>query len=266
MKKYEIGKFNASTDLVYTFNIMRKIKCKEIMMQDKVFNKPIEKKFEFDEAVASVFDDMLSRSVPFYDEVRKLVISLILSEQEEGKKVLDLGSSTAKFLLDLHSKMDVEMKLKGLDNSQAMLDRAEQKCQAFGANIELELADMLAYDYHKEDIIVANYTLQFIRPMQRVDLVKRLYDGLNDDGVFIFSEKVVFEDKKLDKELIDIYYEYKKEQGYSEYEIAQKREALENVLIPFTIKENIQMCKDAGFKQIETVFQWANFVTFVVKK
>ncbi len=235
-------------------------------MKDKVFNKPIEKKFEFDQAVASVFDDMLSRSVPFYDEVRKLVISLILSEQADEKKVLDLGSSTAKFLLDLHSKMHTNMKLKGIDNSQAMLDRAEQKCQAFGANIELELADMLSYKYYEEDVIVANYTLQFIRPMQRVELIRKLYDGLKDDGIFIFSEKVVFEDKKLDKELIDVYYDYKKEQGYSEYEIAQKREALENVLIPFTIKENIQMCKDAGFKNIETVFQWANFVTFIVKK
>jgi tRNA (cmo5U34)-methyltransferase len=239
---------------------------KETLMEDKVFTQKIEKKFEFDEAVASVFDDMLSRSVPFYDEVRKLVISLILAEQDEGKKVLDLGSSTAKFLLDLHSKMDVKMQLKGLDNSQAMLDRAEQKCQAFGANIELELADMLEYDYKDEDVIVANYTLQFIRPMQRLELMKKLYNGLNSDGVFIFSEKVVFEDKVLDKQMIDIYYDYKKEQGYSEYEIAQKREALENVLIPFTIKENIQMCKDAGFKNIETVFQWANFVTFVVKK
>lgn len=235
-------------------------------MKDKVFDKPIEKKFEFDEAVASVFDDMLSRSVPFYDEVRKLVISLVLAEQKEGLHVLDLGSSTAKFLLDLHSKMSAPMKLKGLDNSQAMLNRAEQKCQAFGANIELELADMLTYAYNDEDIIVANYTLQFIRPMQRLELIKKLYDGLNDDGMFIFSEKIVFEDKVLDKEMIDIYYEYKKEQGYSEYEIAQKREALENVLIPFTIKENIQMCEDAGFTKIETVFQWANFVTFVVKK
>ena len=236
------------------------------MEQDKVFNTPIEKKFEFDEAVASVFDDMLSRSVPFYDEVRKLVIALILSEQKEGLKVLDLGSSTAKFLLDLHSKMEVKMQLKGLDNSQAMLDRAEQKCQAFGAQIDLELADMLSYDYDNEDVIVANYTLQFIRPMQRVELIKKLYKGLNEEGIFIFSEKVIFKDKKLDKDLIDIYYDYKKEQGYSEYEIAQKREALENVLIPFTIEENIQMCKDAGFKNIDTIFQWSNFVTFVAKK
>lgn len=235
-------------------------------MKDKVFKKSIAKKFEFDEAVASVFDDMLSRSVPFYDDVHKLIISLILTEQKDTKSVLDLGSSTAKFLLDLHSKMSATMKLKGLDNSKAMLARAKQKCQAFGADIELELIDMLDYDYGDEDVIVANYTLQFIRPMQRIKLVKRLHDSLNDDGLFIFSEKVVFNDKKLDKEIIDIYYKYKKEQGYSEYEISQKREALENVLIPFTIKENIQMCKDAGFTNVKTIFQWANFATFVAKK
>jgi len=234
--------------------------------EDKVFTRKIEKKFEFDEAVASVFDDMLSRSVPFYDEVRRLIIALILKEQKEGRKVLDLGSSTAKFLLDLHSKMDVKMALKGLDNSQAMLDRAVQKCQAFGAEIELELADMLTYPYCDEDVVVANYTLQFIRPMQRLELVKKLYAGLHEEGMFIFSEKVVFEDKRLDKQMIDIYYDYKKRQGYSEYEIAQKREALENVLIPFTIEENIRMCKEAGFKQVDTIFQWANFVTFLAKK
>jgi len=236
------------------------------MNKDKVFTQSIEKKFEFDEAVASVFDDMLSRSVPFYDEVRGLIISLILAEEKEGMKVLDLGSSTAKFLLELHARKSLPMKLKGLDNSQAMLDRAEQKCQAFGANIELELVDMLSYSYEEEDIVVANYTLQFIRPIQRLELIKKIYKGLKDEGIFIFSEKIVFEDNVLDKQMIDIYYDYKKEQGYSEFEIAQKREALENVLIPFTINENIQMCKDAGFTKIETVFQWANFVTFIVKK
>jgi len=235
-------------------------------MKDTVFEKPIEKKFEFDQAVASVFDDMLSRSVPFYDEVRELVIALILAEEKEGKRVLDLGVSTAKFLLELHSKMQTSLSLKGIDNSPAMLERAEQKCLAFGANIDLELADMMRYSYYNEDIIVANYTLQFIRPMQRLELIHRLYEGLNEEGVFIFSEKVVFEDKRLDKEMIDIYYNYKKRQGYSAYEIAQKREALENVLIPFTIEENIRMCKEAGFQRIDTVFQWANFVTFVAKK
>jgi len=233
---------------------------------DKLFTTPISKKFEFDEAVASVFDDMLTRSVPFYNEVREIIISIILKEQKDDKKILDLGSSTAKFLLDLYSKMDTNMSLKGIDNSKAMLKRAKSKCKAFGADIELEFGDMLEYNYQDEDVVVSNYTLQFIRPLQRVKLIEKIYDGLNSDGIFIFSEKVVFEDKILDRELIDIYYDYKKSQGYSEYEIAQKREALENVLIPFTIEENIKMCKDAGFSNISTIFQWANFVTFIAKK
>ena len=236
------------------------------MEKDQVFTQPIEKKFAFDQTVASVFDDMLTRSIPFYDEVRQLIISLILSEQTEGKKILDLGVSTAKFLLELNSQMQSSMRLKGIDNSQAMLDRARQKCQAFGADITLELADMLTYPYTNEDIIVANYTLQFIRPIQRIELIKRIFESLNDNGAFIFSEKIVFEDKRLDKQMIDIYYAYKQAQGYSTYEIAQKREALENVLIPFTIEENIQMCKEAGFSQVDTLFQWANFVTFIAKK
>jgi len=235
-------------------------------MKDSIFEKPIEKKFEFDEAVASVFDDMLSRSVPFYDEVRALIISLILQDAREGMRVLDLGVSTAKFLLELHAKATIPMRLKGIDNSEAMLERARQKREAFGADISLELTDMLSYPYEDEDVVVANYTLQFIRPMQRLELVKRIHDGLNDTGLFVFSEKVVFEDKVLDKQMIDIYYAYKKAQGYSEYEIAQKREALENVLIPFTIEENIRMCKEAGFERVDTIFQWANFVTFVAKK
>ena len=235
-------------------------------MKDQIFNNKREKQFEFDEAVASVFDDMLSRSVPFYDVVRSLIISLILQEEQDGKRVLDLGSSTAKFLLDLSNKMQTKMQLKGIDNSQAMLKRAKQKAEALGANIELEYADMLSYNYRDEDIVVANYTLQFIRPMDRLGLIRKIYNGLQEDGVFIFSEKVVFRDKRVDKQMIDIYYDYKREQGYSDYEIAQKREALENVLIPFTITENIKMCADAGFSSVETIFQWANFVTFVAKK
>jgi len=44
-------------------------------MKDKLFEKPIKKQFEFDEDVASVFDDMLSRSVPHYEEMLKLTTS-----------------------------------------------------------------------------------------------------------------------------------------------------------------------------------------------
>jgi len=229
--------------------------------KDNIFNKNIDKKFEFDETVAAVFDDMLSRSVPYYNEVIDLIVSLILSREEDGLSILDLGSSTAKLLLELHNRTTKDIRLTGIDNSKAMIERAKAKCKAFGANISLIEGDILEYNLENEDIIVSNYTLQFIRPIKRPKLVEKIYNGLRENGEFYFSEKVVFEDKRLDKVMIDIYYDYKRKQGYSEYEISAKREALENVLIPFTIDENIEMCKSAGFKQIDTIFQWANFVT-----
>ena len=236
-------------------------------MKDRVFSKDIEKKFEFDEAVASVFDDMLSRSVPFYKEVQELIIDYINLNAKKSAKVIDLGSSTAKFLLELNAKSKVKLKLVGIDNSKPMIEQAKKMIQAYGAsNIELVFGDFNSYDISDFDFVVSNYTLQFVRPLLRPKLVEKIYNSLNRDGIFIFSEKVVFEDKKIDLDIIEIYYNYKKEQGYSEYEIAKKREALENVLIPFTIKENIKMCKEAGFKSIDTIFQWGNFVTFIAKK
>ncbi len=236
------------------------------MMKDKVFAKEIEKKFEFDQAVASVFDDMLERSIPFYTEVQKLVIDLILLEQADSKRLIDLGSSTAGFLLQLYAAMDTDMKLAGIDNSKAMIERAKQKAEAFGADIQLIYGDLSEYDFTDLDFIVSNYTLQFIRPIQRIELVSQIYKGLNPGGIFIFSEKITFSNKRLDKEMIDIYHSFKKARGYSQFEISQKREALENVLVPFTIQENLEMCQKSGFSVIETIFQWANFVTFVARK
>ena len=233
---------------------------------DKVFTKPITKQFEFDEDVAVVFDDMLERSIPFYKEVIALTCKTICHHVKEGAHIVDLGCSTANTLLALHKKSDKSYHLLGIDNAEAMLHLARQKVHAYGANIELEHADITHVALTCKDVIIANYMLQFIRPLQRAEFVAKLYDALNPNGLFIFSEKIVFEDKVLNKEMIDLYYDFKREQGYSDFEIAQKREALENVLIPYTEDENKAMLKNAGFETIEVIFKWGNFATFIAKK
>jgi tRNA (cmo5U34)-methyltransferase len=234
-------------------------------MNDKVFSKPIKKQFEFDESVASVFDDMLDRSIPFYKEVISLICDFIKLHVKQNAKIIDLGCSTANTLLHLYQKSH-DYKLIGIDNSEAMLENARKKVRAYGASIELINDDITQYKLQKADVVIANYMLQFIRPLKRGDFIKNIYDGLNSDGVFIFSEKIIYDDKVLNKQMIDLYYKFKKTQGYSEFEIAQKREALENVLIPYSEEENRQMIKDAGFNSIETIFKYGNFVTFLAKK
>ncbi|MFK5881847.1 MAG: carboxy-S-adenosyl-L-methionine synthase CmoA [Sulfurospirillum sp.] len=233
---------------------------------DEVFKKPIEKQFEFDEKIASVFDDMLNRSIPFYEDVVSLVCDIIALHIEDNSTVLDLGCSTANTLLALHRRCDYSIKSIGFDSSEAMLVQAKRKIDAYGADIELKLADILDVRLPKSDVVIANYMLQFIRPLQREEFIKKIYNSLKDDGIFVFSEKVIYEDKRLNKKMIDIYYNFKKNQGYSEFEISQKREALENVLVPYSEEENKNLILKSGFKNIETIFKWGNFVTFLAIK
>lgn len=233
---------------------------------DKVFTKPIEKQFEFDEEVAIVFDDMLERSIPYYKEVIQLTCKVICLHVKQGGSVVDLGCSTANTLLSLYKQSDKSLSLLGIDNAKAMLRLARQKINAYGAKIELLEADITQVSLSQKDAIIANYMLQFIRPLKRQAFVEGVYSSLAEDGIFIFSEKIVFDDKRLNKQMIDLYYAFKKEQGYSEFEIAQKREALENVLIPYTEEENRAMLKSAGFNSVDVLFKWGNFATFIAKK
>ena len=235
-------------------------------MTDKVFETTINKQFELDEEVASVFDDMLNRSVPFYKEMQRLTINFGLKFLKKDDKVYDLGCSTASTLIELAKHSTVPLKLIGIDNSEAMLARARKKSKAFGVDITLINEDLHNISYNNAKLIISNYTLQFIRPLQREKLVKKIYNSLENGGVFIFCEKVISSDKILGKQYIDEYYEFKKTQGYSEFEIAQKREALENVLIPYTEEENKKMILDAGFSHCETLFKWVNFSTFIAIK
>jgi tRNA (cmo5U34)-methyltransferase len=235
-------------------------------MNDRVFTKPIEKQFEFDEEVAAVFDDMLERSVPFYKESQNITQFFALKHLKDDSVLYDLGSSTASLLINISRELKCSASLVGLDNSEAMLEQARKKCVALGAKVELHNADILEYDYKEADVFVSNYTLQFIRPLVREELVKKIATSLKKDGIFIFSEKVISHHSKLNKDLIECYYDFKKEQGYSEYEIMQKREALENVLVPYSEDENIKMAKNCGFSHCEVVFRWANFATFIALK
>jgi tRNA (cmo5U34)-methyltransferase len=177
-----------------------------------------------------------------------------------------LVCSTASLLINISRSLKIKAKLIGLDNSDAMLSRAKKKCEAFDADIVLENADILSYDYEMADVFISNYTLQFIRPLVREELIKKIADATKNGWAFIFSEKVISHHCKLNKDLIECYYDFKKTQGYSEYEIMQKREALENVLVPYSEEENIKMAKNCGFSHCEVIFRWANFATFIAVK
>ena len=242
-------------------------------MKDKIFSKKQNQQFEFDSQVASVFDDMIMRSIPYHRETIQLCIDFILKNicHLSSATILDLGSSTGSFLFSLKQNLQnsaphLKEKLIGIDSSESMIQLALQKSKAYGYRIEFLHQDILETNFELSDIISAYYTIQFIRPIYRENLLRKIYHSLRDGGLFIWSEKMSSEDKKLDKQMIERYYEFKMTQGYSQNEITTKREALENVLIPYSLNENIHLLKVAGFKHIEVIFKWVNFGTLIAKK
>lgn len=250
-------------------------------MRDSLFVQDLHKQFEFDEGVASVFDDMASRSIPYYNLSMKLGVDFALNALnlwfKEGQVskgiVYDLGCSTGNFLIELAGRLEsfVDLngactRLIGIDNSLAMIEKAKLKTKTYGKIIEFVCEDFLQTHLCEVDVVVANYTLQFVRPLRRDVAIQKIFDGLKKGGIFIMSEKMTSPDKALDKQMIERYYLYKKDQGYAQSEIVSKREALENVLVPYSLEENFIMLKKAGFETIEVLFKWVNFATIIAKK
>jgi tRNA (cmo5U34)-methyltransferase len=219
--------------------------------------------------VADVFDDMLDRSVPFYKQVIEMTVEILDRSLQAGDTVYDLGCSTGTTLITLAGKLESEnLKFVGIDNSKAMLDKAMRKAEMFSMadRIDFVEMDITQAEFSGAGGIMLNYTLQFIKPLTRAGFLKNIYRGLRHNGVLIFSEKIVCRDKQLDQQFLDSYHQFKKRRGYSELEIANKREALEDVLLPLTIQENYDLLMQAGFSRVETFCQWFNFVSFVACK
>lgn len=238
--------------------------------KDTLFNiDAVEEDFVFNERVVEVFDDMLDRSIPFYRQVIDAEAKLLDGFLEPGDTVYDLGCATGTTLLGFSRLLEhKDLQFIGIDNSAPMLDKARLKSELYSKQqrLSFSLEDIIAFDHPGAGGIVLNYTMQFIRPLQREIFLQRLFQNLRPGGILLISEKTITHDRRLNREYIDIYYRFKKSRGYSELEIAKKREALENVLIPFSIEENKAMLKKNGFISIETFFQWFNFTSFIAVK
>jgi tRNA (cmo5U34)-methyltransferase len=212
---------------------------------------------------------MLDRSVPFYSEIQRMIAEIAADFAVEGSNIYDLGCSTGTTLLNLDSVVSPDVKFIGVDNSRDMLERCRQKLveHGFKRSHELICADLnQGVSIQNASMVLMVLTLQFVRPLYRDSLVKAVLQGLNENGCLILVEKVLGEDSIFNRLFIEYYYDLKQRHGYSQMEISQKREALENVLVPYKLLENREMLLRAGFRYCDVFFKWYNFCGIVAVK
>lgn len=241
------------------------------MPKDKIFRRKqhLTGDFEFGQRTAAVFDDMLDRSVPFYQEMQRMIGEMAADFAVEGTQLYDLGCSTGTTLLTLDAILPREVRFIGVDSSADMLEQARKKLNHRGLTRDYELlcADLnRGVQVTNASVVIMTLTLQFIRPLYRHQLMRQIASGMNERGCLILIEKVLPKDSMLNRLFIKYYYGFKERQGYSKIEIAQKREALENVLVPYRLEEDKELLLGSGFTQCDVFFQWYNFCGMVALK
>lgn len=239
------------------------------------------KDFAFDAEVCRVFDDMVSRSIPAYELLTSLICDLALSFSKGGK-FLDIGCSTGNTINQILTSSAGSKfagpgtfgpgfsALVGLDTSEDMLKIAAQKpnIRANADLVELINADICEFELAENsfDVIVINLVLQFIRPLQRLDIIRKLANALKNGGVLIMVEKIIDETPAFNSLYIDAYHRYKETVGYSQEEILRKRLALENKLVPFLDAENTALLRRSGLNDISCFYKILNFKGYLAKK
>ena len=237
-------------------------------MRDDLFNSNNDiANFRFDESVVEVFDDMVKRSVPGYDSMIQMVGLVARMYGKDNTNYYDLGSSTGAITLAISlNNNHKNNKFFAIDNSPNMVKKCQQNLSKKIDNLEVICEDINEITIQNASIVVLNLTLQFVDVSKRAPLLKKIYDGLNPGGVLIISEKIHFDDNENQKQITQLHLDFKRANGYSELEIANKRQAIENVLITENKKTHIDRLKKCGFKETSCYFQCLNFASFLSVK
>ena len=227
------------------------------------------KDFTFDKQVVEVFPDMISRSVPGYHTIIDTIGQLSKHYVTDNTNIYDLGCSLGEATLSMRQSITAaNCNIIAIDNSSAMIERCQMHINAFKGNTQVSIieGDILTSEIVNASMVVLNFTMQFIEPAQRDALINRIYCGLNPGGVLVLSEKMFDDDKVCNALLIDLHHHFKRANGYSELEISQKRNALENVMRTDTLPTHLARLKNNGFSHVSPWFQCFNFFSLVAIK
>lgn len=225
--------------------------------------------WRFDEDVTRAFDDMLERSIPQYDVMRRWVADVANRYVKAGMWIVDLGCSRGEALVPLVAQHGARNKFMGVELSEPMLDAARKRFEGY---IDAGVVRINRFDLRREYpqvpscVTLAILTLQFVPIEHRQRIVRSAYRNLMPGGALIVVEKVLGSTADLDELMVDLYQRHKIERGYTRDEVDRKALALEGVLVPVTARWNEEMIRAAGFEQVDCFWRWMNFAAWVAVK
>lgn len=222
-------------------------------------------RWEFDGQVADAFDDMLARSIPQYEVMRRAVLDVGVKFVQPGTHVVDLGCSRGEALATFHGRLGTAASYLGVEVSEPMLEAARRRFE--GTHVRVEHLDLrTGYPSPTASVTLAVLTLQFVPIEHRLRILRDAWRHTAPGGALVVVEKVLGETADVDALMVDLYYRRKREAGYSQEDIDRKRLSLEGVLVPVTARWNEEMLRSAGFREVDCFWRWMNFAAWVAVK
>ena len=204
-------------------------------MVNKKFYESVGKKIGWD------FSDLTSRTIVknkkwnFYREVAKFL--------DKNKILLDIGTGSGEKLFNLTVKCN---KIVGIDNSKAMIEKANKKLAAIGAkNIEFKFADAnrLPFKTEEFDVVSCRHS-----PFN----MKKVFGVLRKNGIFI-TQQVGERDKQNIKNVFGRGQSYNKKDGSLIEKYCGQAEKL-----GFKILRKDHYCATEYYKSSDLVFLLEN--------
>jgi tRNA (cmo5U34)-methyltransferase len=239
--------------------------------KDSLYASPLSaiNRFQFDESIVNVFPDMIQRSVPGYAAIIHAIGLLAGRFAQPQSCCYDLGCSLGAATFSMRHQITADdCRIIAVDNSEAMIKQLKIHLANAAQSIPVDVycADIREIEISKASVIVLNFTLQFIPLADRLNFLQKIYQGLLPGGILILSEKLHFDDPRQELLQTEMHHSFKKAQGYSDLEMSQKRNALEDVLIPETFSQHQQRLNAVGFSSAEGWFQYFNFASMIALK
>lgn len=220
----------------------------------------------FGDSVCESFDDHITKSVPLYNQGHNLIAQLADFFLSDKSVCYDLGCATGQLIAQLAKRNENKnVNFIGIDSEKNMIAKAKENCAKHN-NIDLQTSSIMDIDLQKSDLVIAYYTMQFIKPKNRQIIFDRIYNSLNWGGALILFEKVRAPDARFQDITTAIYADYKFDQGFTTNEIFAKSKSLKGVLEPFSTEGNLDLMKRAGFIDIMSIMKYVCFEGFVAIK
>jgi tRNA (cmo5U34)-methyltransferase len=223
--------------------------------------------WRFTEAVAQAFDAHVRKSIPFYDEIQRMITELSEYFIRDESVVYDLGSSTGETLYLLSEAHAGKQNLQfiGYDLSESMVREAQAKVPH--PAVRFLHANVLDVEFSPPaSFVTALFTLQFLTLAERAKLLARICEGIIEGGGLVIVEKVRAESPFFEDIWLDLHWDFKRRQGLTPAQIIEKASSLRGVLNPLTVQENLGLLERTGFRRVETFFRWYNWAGFVAMK